>query len=95
MKLFVCKKPNCNTVIIKNGNVHECFMLMHRCLKLASLPGYQEEQKSFPVRKETQEQPAPAEAAHTVETPQSPHTTEPDIYGERSHVFIMLNKYFY
>lgn len=53
-------------------------MLLHRWLKLVSLPGYQEEQKSFPGRKETQEQPAPAEAVHTVETPQNPHTTEPD-----------------
>lgn len=58
---------------------------MKLSLKLLSLPGSQEEQKSSPGRKETQEQPAQAEAAHTVETPQYPHTTEPDTQKEKVH----------
>lgn len=64
-------------------------MFMQQCLKLASLLGYQEEQKSSPGRKETQEQRAPAEAAHMVETPQYPHTTEPDTYSKKKFTYLV------
>lgn len=70
-------------------------MFMQWCLKLASLLGYQEEQKSSPGRKETQEQQAPAEAAHNVETPQYPHTTEPDTCRKTKFTYFvsMLKEY--